>query len=320
MARSARTSLGATLLDYGRLALQTLRILRQTRPEVLWIQLPPVPLLWAALWHRRFVDPQMRVVADCHNAMFGRRWRSIPLGQSLLWRCDLTVVHNDRVLSEVQKLPRVSPKLLVLEDIPAARSPNDDGGPLPAALSPQRRPWILFPGSFSADEPIGPLLEAARQCPQWTFVLTGRLDRARRYGHTLGAIPENVLLTGYLEVPSFNRLLTDCDLVLALTTEDGIQLSVCNEALGFRKPMVVSDTPLLRELFGQAAIMLAEHDVPAIRRAIETGLERAAELVLAADRLALERREEWKRVFAATPAWLHGREPTDDVAGGSVAL
>ena len=37
---------------YLRLCVTTLRLLRQRRPAVLWLQLPQVPLLWTALLYR----------------------------------------------------------------------------------------------------------------------------------------------------------------------------------------------------------------------------------------------------------------------------
>ena len=55
-------------LDYLRLFWQTMLLLRRRRPTVLWLQLPPVPLLWAAVLHRKLFDPGMRIVADAHNA------------------------------------------------------------------------------------------------------------------------------------------------------------------------------------------------------------------------------------------------------------
>jgi len=292
-----------TLHDYGRLFHLTLALLREHRPGVLWMQMPPLPLLWAGLWHRRRVDTDVRLVADCHNATFGTRWGRVPLALHLLAGCDLVVVHNDHMLREAlaRGLPRE--RLFVLEDVPP--SPVlPTAAPLPTGLMQRPRPWVLVPGSFAADEPVGELMRAAALVPECTFVLTGRPENARRFGHRLDPTPRNVVLTGYLETAVFDNLLQASDLVLALTRQDGIQLSACNEALGFGKAMVVSDTPLLRRLFGDGVQMADSRDPLALARAIRQSLARRPELERAAQALAASRREQWKHRLEGAPEWL----------------
>lgn len=299
-----RTRFGL-LADYWSLYRRTLALLRQRRPRVLWLQLPPLPLLWAALRHRRTVDPGIRLVADCHNAVFKPRWARLPYGISLLASCDLVVVHN----AAVTRLARdhgVPPALLFeLEDVPPPATAMH--AEPPDWLRGLPRPWIVFPGSFSTDEPVAQLREAARAHPGWTFVMTGALVNAKKHRHDLRATPANLVMPGYLDPAEFDRLLTVCDLVLALTCEDGVQLSACNEALGFHKAMVVSDTPLLRSLFAPGALMVDSGRAASLGRGIAEALSRRAELEAAAQALAQRRRALWRERFAQAPAWLRPR-------------
>lgn len=300
--RGSRSAV-STLMDYKRLFGETMELLRVSRPSVLWIQMPPVPLLWAALWYRRRVDPAVRVVADCHNATFGRRWGWVPFGLGLLDACDLVIVHNDDMLALARQRGIDARRLFVLEDVPSLADAAC-ALPPPAVVAARARPWILFPGSFAGDEPIAELLQTARLAPAWTFVLTGRAANAARNGHDLSGLPPNVVLTGYLDTPEFDALLHASDVVLALTREDGIQLSACNEALGFGKAMVVSDTPLLRRLFADGARMADSARPQALRGAIEDALTRRAELGAAARSLAEGRRAQWRQRFEEGPEWL----------------
>lgn len=279
------------LAEYASLYRQTLALLQSRRPGVLWLQLPPMPLLWAALHYRRRHAPQLRLVADCHNAVFNPRWARLPFGLSQLAQCDRVVVHND-VVTAIARAHGVPPHLLFeLEDVPPL--PGRGSAPLPESLQGRPRPWILIPGSLSADEPVAEAMHAARLRPQWTFVFTGHRSKAQRHGHDLTRVPANVVLPGYLETPVFDALLAASDVVLALTKADGVQLSVCNEALGFGKALVVSDTTLLRRLFAAGALMVDSNDPAALAAGIEQALTRKDELQRGAVKLAEERRRAW---------------------------
>lgn len=312
-ARSTKSGWRATALDYVNLARRTWRLLRERRPAVLWIQLPPVALLWVALAARRMLAPRMKLVADCHNAMFRPPWSRIPAGVGWLRRCDAVLVHNDSVLRDALALGVPAARLRVLEDVPPHVRDLDaaSSAALPSALPETLpRPWILLPGSFSVDEPIAELAEAARLMPGATFIITGRTERAARHGHDLSTLPSNVVTPGYLDRDSFDALMRTADLVLGLTRFEGVQLSVCNEAIGFGKPMVVSDTQVLRSLFSSACEMTPDHSPAALVGAIQRALAAREDLALRALALAGARIEAWqKKQFADVLALLGQLEP-----------
>ena len=79
-------------------------------------------------------------------------------------------------------------------------------------------------------------------------------------------------LSGWLEAPEYQRLLRDVDLLVGLTTEEHVQLSGANEAVGNGCPMVLSDTRTLRELFPRGTV-----HVPNTRTGLADGLRRALE-------------------------------------------
>ncbi len=279
---------------YLAVAWRSWRVLQARRPQELWVQLPQVPLLWVALLYRLLAPHPVRLVADCHNAMFRAPWSRLPFGLSALAQCELVVVHNDEVWREAIALGLPPARLRVLEDVPPLREPGAGAPPVPALLAGRPRPWVLYPGSFSADEPVAEVLEAARQLRgHGVLVVTGRLSNAQKHGHALDDLPANVVLTDYLPLAEFEALLVHCDVVLALTRQDGIQLSVCNEALGFGRAMVMSDTPLLRRLFGSAAVAVDSSDPAALVRGIDAATSCRHELEQQATRLAARRREDW---------------------------
>lgn len=255
-------------LEYASKALQTIAFCLTNRPDEIWVQLPPLPLLCVVLVYRWLRGGRVRVVADCHNSMLRPPWSQWPGASAVLNRCDLVLVHNEAMVDAARAMGVRRELIQVLEDAPAMLVPQKK---MASNLPSQ---WVLFPASFSADEPIAELLLAAEMAKEITFVITGNVNRARgRFD--LSTLPPNVQLTGYLPVEEFDCLLLAADAVLALTRYEGIQLSVCNEAIGATKPMILSDTVILRKLFGEVAVMVDSSSPESIAQGCREALSSA---------------------------------------------
>ena len=278
--------------NYLRLFARTVGALRSRRPVVVWIQLPQVPLLWAALLYRVLFNPAVKLVADCHNGMFRPPWSKVPMGLSWLARCDLIVVHNPDMLQAALAAGLPAVRTLVLEDVPPWRRAAPSDSP-PDIFAAKPKPWVLYPGSLKGDEPVPEMLLAAEALGDGVVVLTGPQANAHKYGHDISRLPSNVVMPGFLPVEQFDELLAHADVVLALTRLEGVQLSVCNEALGFAKPMVVSDTMLLRTMFGAAAVLVDSNDFQAIAQGIREAWNHRVDLAQSASKLARQRRDDW---------------------------
>ena len=165
----------------------------------------------------------------------------------------------------------VSPsRLRVLPDrAPDFRGSTESGAP------PTAPPIIVMPCSFHADEPIAEVLAAAERCPDASFILTGRYRDEGPLNFVKWS-PPNVSFSGFLPVGDFDRLLLSATAILCLTTEDGIQLSSAAEAMAAAKPMIVSDTPLLRELLQPAGIFV-DNTAASIARACQYAIAHSAE-------------------------------------------
>ncbi len=276
------------------LAWRTWRQLRERQPHTVWLQLPQLPLLWLLLLYRALAAPGLRIVADCHNAVFQPPWSKLPFTREVLDSADLVLVHNETVFDQALAMGLTSGRTRVLEDLPAP-PPASQPPPVPPAFAGRPRPWVLFAGSYGRDEPVAEVLQAAGRMGEGVLAVTGRLGNASRNGHDITNPPPQAVLTDYLPLPAFEALLHHADVVLALTRYDGIQLSVCNEALGFGKPMVLADTPLLRRLFGQAAVMVDATDPASIAEGIRQAVQDAPRLRAAALELAQARRQHWRQ-------------------------
>lgn len=280
---------------YLRNAFATFNILRQRAPEVVWMQLPQVPLMWVTLLYRFFARRKPILIADCHNAMFRAPWSNVPMGVGLLARCDVVIVHTDEMRDTAVELQVPADKLLVVGDPPAN---------ITATTAPTlaiARPWIVFPASFSDDEPIAEVIEAARLVPDISVLITGdyiHLDKSNLYA----TAPSNVSFLGFLNRVDFDSLIQHCDAVMAFTRLEGLQMSVCGEAVGCNKPMLISDTHALRRLFPIGGVFVNSSEPLAIADGMRRLLVNRAELAAEAQTLNKQLQATWTKGHAQTLA------------------
>lgn len=282
------------LIEYLVKTAQTLAYCARERLDEIWVQMPPEPLLRVAQFYRFLRGGRVRIIADCHNSMFDPPWRNWPGAVSALNRCDLVLVHNEEMVLVARNMG-IRPQLIeILECAPTQFTSEDM--PAPRDL---RSPWILFPASFSADEPIDELVKAAAIAEEIMFVVTGNAETAlRRFD--LSRMPSNVRLTGYLPRSEFEGLLKNAGAVLGLTRYEGVQLQMCSEAVGAAKPMVLSDTAILRKLFGRTAVMVDSASPESIARGCREAISRLNEMTRNAKSFRKERQDEWEKGQAST--------------------
>jgi hypothetical protein len=286
--------------------LRTLHLFFSNRPKVVWIQLAPPFLLYAAFTYKLFLNKSVEIIADCHNSMFRPFWFRLPFTRLLLNRCTAVLVHNKLMYNKALERGVNEAHLLCLETRPFDLDPTDVEDTPNTFTFP--RPWILFPCSFNADEPFDAVFQAAALAPELHFIVTGKFERAHGL-HDLKAAPPNVKLVGFLPKERFNRLLVEADLVLGLTTYHDVQLSVANEAVGVGKPMVISNTSLLRTLFGKGAEYVETTDPISIAKGCRQALMEKDRLTQEVKELRQERIQRWKKQ-AETVATLVKRLPS----------
>jgi len=81
--------------------------------------------------------------------------------------------------------------------------------------------------------------------------------------------------------------------VMGLTKLEGVQLSVANEAVGICKPMVLSDTKTLREIFSKGAIYVDSLKPISIAQGCREAVLRKAEMIQEVTNLRMSREKDW---------------------------
>jgi len=263
--------------DYMARILKTMWHLLIGAPKTVWIQAPPSFLVYLAALYKILHGEKVKVAIDVHNSYFREKWLAFPGLNFCMSKADAVIVHNEQVRHECQAIFPNLHNIFVLED----RAADE-------AVATGKKGFIrsvLFPCSFDEDEPIEVVFEAARLTPDVEFHVTGRFD-GKISNDTIAMAPSNVRFTGFMPLEDFDDLLANCGAVLGLTTRSNVQLSVANEAISFRKAMVLSDTPTLRELFLGAkfvdtldarsiseGILEVLSDIPAFEEASRRGLQ-----------------------------------------------
>lgn len=241
-------------------ALQTVMFLFRERKRVLLVQNPSLILTTLACALMRLTGT--RVIQDLHSyfslhihearGLRARVYRA--LSRFCIRRATLTIVTNPELQRVVEAL---GGRALVLQDaipeFPAFES---------TAPAVHRR--IVFVCTYSADEPVEEVLQAAAALPANTRIyITGRTPARMRRKR----IPSNVVLTGFLPEDEYLALLRAAHAVLVLTTREHTLLCGAYEALAFHKPLILSDTRALRGYFADAAVYV-RNDPASIARAI----------------------------------------------------
>ena len=111
---------------------------------------------------------------------------------------------------------------------------------------------IVFVCTYSVDEPVEAVLEAARRLPEVQFSFTGDPSYAPRGFRD--KVPSNVYLTGFIPDADYLALLRGADAILVLTREDHTMQRGGYEAVSLGRPLITSDWPLLREVFSRGTV------------------------------------------------------------------
>ena len=264
-------------------SLQTLKLLNSDRPDVIFVQNPPIfaallIYIYARARHRHFV-------IDSHTGAFTPPWSTTLWLHRILSRTALvTLVHNDRQAGIVSAW---GARHLVLPDYPGPACGSTD-----YPLSGRFNAAVI--SSWSSDEPIDVVFQAARRSTDTHFYVTG--DATRIDSKLLAVKPDNVHLTGYLSYEKYLGLLGRADVVIALTTRDNTLLSGANEAVSLGTPLITSDWPVLREQFSRGVIHVG-NTVESLHQGLALAMSRQADL----RREILELRDqllvEWNQQF-----------------------
>jgi glycosyltransferase involved in cell wall biosynthesis len=256
-------SLARTLLGWLRSGLRTWRIVRSLPTgSVVVAMAPPVfcPLVTLAAARGRGVH----LVIDLHSgALNDVRWRwMFGVMRWAIRRAEAVIVTNPDLLEGQDT--GATPVLVIHDPFWLGGRPEAGRDPMPG------RPYALFPASGASDEPIDALARAAA-------LLTGQVEVVLTGDRPPGGDRPRMRLTGFLPIGEFQSMMAHAAVVLALTTREATMQRAAYEGLQFGRPLVCSDTGVLRRVLADAAVFV-DNTAPAIAAGISEAMVRADQL------------------------------------------
>lgn len=271
-------------LRYAYQAAHTLLLLFRKRPRLVFVQSPPsIAVLFVFLYCALSGG---RYVIDAHSAAFLHPVWRFPawLHAFLARRAITTIVTNEHFQ---QQISRRGGHALVVRDIPTSfgggRAPRDGFN-------------VVMVNTFSADEPLREVVEAAAGLPEVQFFVTGNKRRASR--ELLAAATANVQFTDFLPDDAYYALLSSCQAIICLTTRDHTMQRGACEALSIGTPIITSNWPILRRYFHKGAVHVdnsAKGIGQGVRQMQACHEQYQAEIVA----LQAEQQQEWQQNVAA---------------------
>lgn len=271
-------------IRYFAQALRTLAILLVERPDVVVVMNPPIilPLLTFAYCYFN----NARLVIDSHTGAFTGAWRRfIALHRLLSKRAVVTVVTNDTLRREVEGW---GARAIVLED----RLPEFKDIAVTLDIA---HPSVCMISSFSEDEPLTEVLEAAARVEECTFYITGKVPRKK--AGLVNVKTKNVVFTDFLPAAEYLQLIQSVDVLLVLVTRDNTMLCGAYEAVAAEKPLVTSNWPTLKQYFCQGSLYV--NNTPReIERAVRKALKKRIALGEEMKELKSKLKMQWNYKFA----------------------
>ncbi len=271
-------------------AYDTWAIILRKRPRIVHVTNPPV-IAALAVWACCLMTGA-RYVMDTHPpALYSPLWGwTVPLQHLAARLALLNIVDQVRFKRLFEMW---GAKAIVLENVPKRRSldsftlnPPGPGAPLD----------ITVVNTFSIDEPLDPILEAAAELPDARFFILGDTRYLPRA--VLARKPGNVVFTGFLRGDDYWKRLASSNAIMCLTTYPYSLLAGGHDAMLLGVPLITSRQPVLTEYFIHGTLFV-DNSAAEIVRAVNA--VRNGEPVLRREMadLRLEKQKAWKSNFEA---------------------
>ncbi|GAA3763585.1 hypothetical protein GCM10022240_14920 [Microbacterium kribbense] len=158
--------------------------------------------------------------------------------------------------------------------------------------------FVLMPLAYAHDEPIRELLSASSALHTVPIVMTGRAP-----SRVVKQASANVHFPGYVSDSDFRRLLSRAAVVVAPTLNEDTMQRAGYEALCAGKALVTTETRVLVDYFGDAAL-IAKPDAKSLARSISRAMDTWADLARRMTALRAEKIREQSTAIRALELWI----------------
>lgn len=265
--------------------LRTFKTIKRTNARILFIQNPSIVLGFFACFMRNYF--KYKLVVDAHNGAIVPELiflsRINVLYKFVQRKSDITVVTNNGLSEIVEKnggnpyiLPDKIPEDLKYRKIKLAGTHN-----------------LVYICTFASDEPYFEVISAAKKIDKKIKIyITGNYKNMKL--NIIKNIPENVILTGYLQDEDYWNILYSADASIDLTTRENCLVCGAYESVAVGTPMILTDTKVLKSYFYKGAVYCKNNRLD-IFNAINQAIQSKNKLKKEVRELKIEVNKSWNK-------------------------
>ena len=275
---------------------KTWAVLHRQRPSTVYVMNPPVFAALSVYIYCRL--SRADYIMDTHSpALYSSKWAwTVPLQRALAKRALINIIDQDRYKRLFESW---GAKALVLQDppisIPSEKLNNASGS---------NQFSVTVVNTFGGDEPLDPIIGAAKRLTDVRFFILG--DTARAKKAQLRSASENVTFTGYLLGDDYWNRLYSSQAVMVLTTWPYSLLAGAQEGMVLNKPLILSRQPVLTEQFTKGTVFV-DHSVDSLVAGVRKLQEQEYILIQEITELATEKQKKWETDFQELLAIIRDR-------------
>jgi glycosyltransferase involved in cell wall biosynthesis len=266
---------------------KTWQVLFSQRPRVVYITNPPIFAVLCVFMYCRLTGTHF--VMDTHPpALYSRKWAwTVPLQRMMAKRALMNVTDQERFKKLFESW---GARAIVLADPPKKAVAEGVTSQVDPAYFD-----VLVVNTFAADEPVQPVIDAAKQLPQARFFITG--EKTQAPPGMIENAPQNVTFTGYLRKEAYWNQVNSARALIVLTTYQYSLLGGAQDGLAFHKPLILSRQPALQEHFTKGTVFV-ENTAQGIADGVKEVMAREQQLIAEISQLGPELAERWNTTFS----------------------
>ena len=228
-------------IKYPLMVVKTIYELMKRKPDLVFAMTPPLFCVFFVYLYTLFT--KSRFVIDSHTgSLLSPPWVYLrSLHRFLCRKTIATIVTNEYLANLVRSWDA---RAIIIT--PPIEFPNVDAYPLESSQN------LLVVSTFSCDEPLEEIINAARLTPNANFYISGNVSKASN--SMTRTKPPNVHFTGFLPYEKYVALLKSVDGVISITTRDHTLQSGGEEALFLGKPLITTRFPYLMQFFSKGTV------------------------------------------------------------------
>ncbi len=260
-------------------------VLFTQRPRFIHVTNPPVLAALNVWMYCRLTGAKFMM--DTHSpALYSSTWGwTLPLQRFLARQAVINVVDQVRFKELFESW---GAKAIVLAKAPGIPVQ------LEAPSSPVEGFTVMVVNTFAVDEPLAPVLDAARMLPEVKFYVTG--DTTLGDPAMLKSAPENVVFTGFLKKEAYWRQMNAAQAVMVLTTYPYSLLGGAQDSMALGKPLIQSRQPSLTDYFTKGTVFIDNNCEGIVQGVLQARTQRER-LAQEMQDLAMEKRTLWQTNF-----------------------